>query len=304
MILAFGAFELDPKRRTLTCGGNRVALLSRPFDILVFLIGARERVVSRAEMQVAIWPGQLVTANNLTVQISQLRRVLAQHGAGELIITVPGRGYRFVGDIAECAPLPAEPLAVEVSQPEADPAPERAGFWYRSKPLVGPRAAAIAIASLAAAAVAAAALLPRPYGGRFPVHVQVETVPDTVGMVSDGYCKVDYVFRVLERSDLQLDSEDVRFSFTTGEPIGLPSLGGRIYHGSLPIGGRGNGVYHNNIWLPPAVAAAVRASNRDELYLRHDFHLRYPNGVEVTVPAILKIVIVSADDSCAVPKGR
>jgi len=139
MILTFGAFELDPKRRMLRCQGKRVALLSRPFDILVFLIGARDRVVSRTEMQVAIWPGQIVTTNNITVQVSMLRRVLARHGAGELIITVPGRGYRFIGDIAEREP--SAPPADEATQVEAGPALGHARSWHIFWPMVGPRSA-------------------------------------------------------------------------------------------------------------------------------------------------------------------
>jgi len=304
MILAFGAFEIDPKRRTLSFEGKRVPLLSRSFDILLFLITARDRVVSRDEMLVAIWPGQIITPNNLTVQISLLRRVLAQHDPAELIVTVPGRGYRFVADVAECKTPPAASPEAELSQPEADPAPHRATARHFSRPLIGPRSAAMAVAAVAAAVAIAATILPRAAREKFPVHVQVETVPDTVGMVSGGYCKVDYVFRVLDPIDVQLSSEDVRFSFTTGEPIGLPSMGGRMYHGSFPIGGTRTAVYHNNIWLPPNVAASVRASNRDELYLRHDFHLIDPHGTEVTAPAILKIVIVSTQDACTVPKNR
>jgi DNA-binding winged helix-turn-helix (wHTH) protein len=304
MILVFGAFEIDPKRRTLSFQGKRVPLLSRPFDILVFLITARDRVVSREEMQVAIWPGQIITPNNLTVQVSLLRRVLAEHDSGEFIVTVPGRGYRFVADILEREATPAAPQEEEASEPKAAPTPEPARPWHFSRPLIGPRSAAVAAAALAAAAVIATALHRRAARETFPVHVTVETVPDTVSMVSGGYCKVSYVFRVLDPIDMQLASEDVRFSLTTGEPIGTPSLGGRIHRGSFPIGGGATGVYQNNIWLPPKVAASVRASNRDELYLRHNFHLIDPHGAELTLPAVLKIVIGSTDDACKVPYNR
>jgi DNA-binding winged helix-turn-helix (wHTH) protein len=304
MTFAFGAFELDPKRRTLTFRGKRVALLSRPFDILAFLIGARGRLVSRDEMQVAIWPGQIVTANNLTVQISMLRRVLAQYDTSEMIITVPGRGYRFVGEVVEHDESPSASPAEPASNPGPDPVPGRARLRRPFAPVIGARSAALAVAGLAAAAVAAAAILFRPVGESFPFRVQVETVPDTVSMVPGGYCKVDYVFRVLDPTDLQLATEDVRFSLTSGEPLGRPSLGGRIYHGSFPIRGRGTGVYHNNIWLPPDVAASVHASNRDELYLRHSFHLVDPQGAEVTAPAVLKIVFGSPEEACTVPKNH
>jgi DNA-binding winged helix-turn-helix (wHTH) protein len=304
MILAFGDFELDPKRRTLSWQGTRVTLLSRPFDILVFLIGARDRVVSRDDMQTTIWPGQIVTANNLTVQISLLRRALAQYDSNEMIITVPGRGYRFIGEVVVREDCLAAPPARPAVPPVPHPALERTRGGRVLLRAGNAPSAALAAAGFAAIALAAAVLLPRPSGGSFPVHVQVETVPDTVTMVPGGYCRVDYVFRVSDQTDLQLATEDVSFHFTSGEPIGRVSLGGRIYHGSFPIRGRGTGVYHNNIWLPPDVAAAVRAGKRDELYLRHGFHLVDPKGDEIIVPAVLKIVFGPSEDACAVPAGR
>jgi DNA-binding winged helix-turn-helix (wHTH) protein len=298
MLLAFGAFELDLKRRTLSCGGRRLGILSRQFDILVFLIQSRDRVVSREDMQTQIWRGRIVTANNLTVQISLLRRMLARHGAGEVIITVPGRGYRFIGEVVERDDRPPAPGDEPIFEPHTGCVAERPVV------LVGTRSIALAVAGLAAAVVAAAAILSRPYRESFPALVQVETVPDTVVMVPGGYCKVDYVFRVLGATDLQLATEDARFGLTSGEAIGRPSLGGRIYHGSFPIQGYGTGIYHNNIWLPPDVAAAAHGFNRDELYLRHIFHLMEPRGAEITVPAVLKIVVGAASSACTVPAGR
>jgi DNA-binding winged helix-turn-helix (wHTH) protein len=304
MILAFGAFEVDPKRRTLTCQGKRVPLLSRPFDILLFLIVARDRVVSREEMQTAIWPAQIVTSNNINVQVSALRRVLAQHDAAEMIITVPGRGYRFIGEVVERAGPAPVPQTDPGAAPGGDPAPMPSHPPSISRPWIGPRSAAIAIACLAAAAVGAAALLSRPSGDSFPVRVRVEAVPDTVGMAPESYCRVDYVFHVLDPTDLQLATEDVSVSLVSGELISSPSLGGRIYHGSFPIRGRTTGVYHNNLYLPAWLAASVRAMHRDEFYMRHNFHLIDPHGTEIIAPAVVKIVIGSRNEPCAAQNGN
>ncbi len=425
MIFTFGNFRLDVERRTLRKNGETIPLLSRPFDILVLLIQARDRVVTREEIQAAVWRDQITTANNLTVHISSLRRVLGQHGAGEAIITVPGRGYRFVAEVTECPdPVPAaEAIQPTAPEPAAEaPAPARrrqlalilvgtalllaGGTIWRLT--AAPPAAMTALVKVAVEPdeiriepgrerpvdyvftiqnqvdlqletedfafqlpsgerVGVAINGGRIWGGSFPirggttgtyhnniylppdvaaagkargagivllkhtfhlrdasgntitvpavlmvgvtseklaVHVQVEPIPDTVTMVPDGYCKVDYVFRVLDPTDLQLATEDVSFSLTSGEPIGRPAVGGRIYHGSFSIAGGGTGVYHNNIWLPPAVAAAARTNNRDEVYLRHSFHLIDPRGTEVIVPAVLKIVLGPAEQACHVPAGR
>jgi hypothetical protein len=81
-------------------------LLERPGDLL-----------SRDEIMVAAWPGTVVEDNNLTVQISTLRRVLDQNREqGSCIQTVPGRGYRFVASVTRAEPdaRPAPRLSIVV----------------------------------------------------------------------------------------------------------------------------------------------------------------------------------------------
>ncbi len=115
--IAFGRFMLDTRRRALLVDGRAVELQSRPFDILAFLVAARDRVVSRDEITAHVWQGQVVAEHNLTVQMSTLRRVLADHGGEGLIITLAGKGYRFVGDVQD----PTPPEARTVPVPEAAP---------------------------------------------------------------------------------------------------------------------------------------------------------------------------------------
>jgi DNA-binding winged helix-turn-helix (wHTH) protein len=70
---------------------------SRALDILAVLVGRRGDVVAKQELMEAVWPNTVVEDNNLTVQISALRRVLdAGRTEGSCIQTIPGRGYRFV----------------------------------------------------------------------------------------------------------------------------------------------------------------------------------------------------------------
>ncbi len=98
--LRFGTYCLDTQTRELRAGGAApVALTAKAFDTLCCLIDHRERVVSKDELMNAVWPGRVVEENNLTQAVSALRRALGNEN--RWIVTVPGRGYRFVGDVDE-----------------------------------------------------------------------------------------------------------------------------------------------------------------------------------------------------------
>jgi TolB-like protein len=98
----FGRFEVRADERRVLEAGEPVAVGSRAFDLLLALIEHRERVVGKDELLSLVWPGMVVEENNLTVQVSALRKLLG----GEAISTVAGRGYRFT--LAPEA-APAEP---------------------------------------------------------------------------------------------------------------------------------------------------------------------------------------------------
>ena len=98
----FSGFRLDGVSRELF-GPDRVPvpLTSKALDVLLYLIEQRDRVVDKNELIAAVWPGRVVEENNLTQAISSLRKAFGV-GAGEhrYIVTVPGRGYRFVAELA------------------------------------------------------------------------------------------------------------------------------------------------------------------------------------------------------------
>ena len=96
----FGSVEVRPAERALTVAGVPASVGARAFDLLVALIERRDRVVSKEELLDAVWPGLVVEENNLTVQISALRKVLGARA----IATVTGRGYRFVATLGDVAP--------------------------------------------------------------------------------------------------------------------------------------------------------------------------------------------------------
>ncbi len=168
--VAFGRFRLDPARRALLADGQPVTLSSRGFDILQLLVEHRDRIVTKDEILRRVWRGTIVEENNLAVQISALRRALADAGDGAaLIATVPGQGYRFVGRVEAPAPPQAAPLPdVNAALPPAAAPPRR---W----PLAAASAAFAGIAALGAILVLNRA--PKPARPPAPPRLSIAVLP-------------------------------------------------------------------------------------------------------------------------------
>ncbi len=107
----FGPFLLDQRRRVLLSNGKSVKIGTMQFDLLAYLIDRRDESPTRDEITAHVWRGLAVGTNSLSVQLSALRRVLAENGGDErLILTLPGQRYRFVGEVVAAAEAPcAEP---------------------------------------------------------------------------------------------------------------------------------------------------------------------------------------------------
>src|SRR3954462_15316277 len=96
-VYEFGEFHLDLEKRLLCRDGDPVPLTSRVFETLVFLVTNHGRLLEKEHLMDAVWPDCIVEENNLTQNISTLRRVFGEKpGTHRFIVTVPGRGYRFV----------------------------------------------------------------------------------------------------------------------------------------------------------------------------------------------------------------
>jgi DNA-binding winged helix-turn-helix (wHTH) protein/TolB-like protein/tetratricopeptide (TPR) repeat protein len=96
----FGPFRADTVRRLLLRDGQTVPLTSKAFDTLEVLLRNRDRVIEKEELLKAIWPNSFVEEANLTQNVSTLRKALCElPGEHRYIATVPGRGYRFVGEV-------------------------------------------------------------------------------------------------------------------------------------------------------------------------------------------------------------
>jgi predicted ATPase/DNA-binding winged helix-turn-helix (wHTH) protein len=95
--VGFGRFRVLPHRREMIADGKPIKLGGRAFDILMALIEARGAVVAKDALIRRVWSGRVVEENNLQSHISALRAALGPDR--DLIRTVSGRGYQFIGEI-------------------------------------------------------------------------------------------------------------------------------------------------------------------------------------------------------------
>src|ERR1700676_50632 len=99
-IYLFGGFRMEAEKRLLLRGGNPVPLTPKVFDTLLHLVQRKGEVVEKEQLMKAVWPDTIVEENNLSQNISTLRRVLGQDQTNHrYILTVPGRGYQFVAEL-------------------------------------------------------------------------------------------------------------------------------------------------------------------------------------------------------------
>ncbi|MFN2391024.1 MAG: LpqB family beta-propeller domain-containing protein [Pyrinomonadaceae bacterium] len=100
--ISFDEFEVDALKRTLLKKGQAVPLNPKTFDLLLTLVEHRGAVLSKNDLLDKVWENQFVEENNLTVHVAALRKVLGEKkNEHRFIITVPGRGYKFIAELNE-----------------------------------------------------------------------------------------------------------------------------------------------------------------------------------------------------------
>ena len=136
----FGRFQVDIVKRLLLRDGAHIPLTPKAFDILVLLLQRRESVVEKDDILRDVWHGTVVEENNLARNISTLRKVLDDTpGQNRFIVTIPGRGYQFVGDVEESVALPPHIPTVAVPHtPASDPSPATESPLLPAAPSVRP----------------------------------------------------------------------------------------------------------------------------------------------------------------------
>jgi DNA-binding winged helix-turn-helix (wHTH) protein len=100
MIFCFGNCEIDVDRRELRQGGTAVHVQPQVFDLLVYLLDNRGRVVSRDDIIGSVWGDRIVSESTLTSRINAARTAIGDSGEQQnLIRTIARKGFRFVADV-------------------------------------------------------------------------------------------------------------------------------------------------------------------------------------------------------------
>jgi serine/threonine-protein kinase len=164
----FGEFQLDTGKRLLRrLDGTQVPLTPRVFETLLYMVEHHDAVLDKERIMEAVWPDSIVEENNLAQAISKLRQVLGETpGSHSYIVTVPGRGYRFVaevnkrnGNIVSRGPADSTTTPTSIQGPtEADPTASRHRLLRKARRgtspsnwrILGAAIAAIIVVGLAA----------------------------------------------------------------------------------------------------------------------------------------------------------
>ena len=117
VLFLFNNYVLDSGRRELRAGNALVALEPQVFDILVYLIENRDRVVSRDDLIASVWSGRIVSESTLTSRINAVRKAIGDTGEKQSCIrTFARKGFRFV------APVEVKETAEQVAGAQGGPA--------------------------------------------------------------------------------------------------------------------------------------------------------------------------------------
>jgi predicted ATPase/DNA-binding winged helix-turn-helix (wHTH) protein len=116
---SFGPFRLVPSQQRLLDGDKPVPIGARALDILTTLVERAGDVVSKNELIRRAWPHVFVEEGNLRTQMAIVRKALRDGDAGaRYIVTVPGRGYRFVSSVSRTAERTTPSMSARSVPPE------------------------------------------------------------------------------------------------------------------------------------------------------------------------------------------
>ena len=111
MQFRFGDYVLDVARRELRRASELVALEPQVFDLLAHLIRNSDHVVTKEDLLNSVWGGRIVSESTFFSRINAARKAVGDDGeAQRLIRTLPRKGFRFVGAVAESKPAEPVPL--------------------------------------------------------------------------------------------------------------------------------------------------------------------------------------------------
>jgi len=120
-VFVFGRCEVRVATREVLLAGAQQPIEPRPFELLVYLIRHRGRIVSKDELLDTLWSFDFVTASVIARAVMKIRKVLGDDSeAGSLIKTIHRTGYRFMGEVRDERPAVA-PAALPAPMAGAAP---------------------------------------------------------------------------------------------------------------------------------------------------------------------------------------
>ena len=143
-MFSFGNNLLDVGRRELRRGAELIPVQPQVFDILVYLLRNRDRVVSKDELIEAVWGGRIISESTLTSRLNAVRAAVGDSGEAQVLIrTYARKGVRFVGPVEESGDRGADGRRSATASPAAAAPPFASPQAGRDKP----RSAAILMAA-------------------------------------------------------------------------------------------------------------------------------------------------------------
>jgi TolB-like protein len=121
----FNQITLDTNQFRLSRAGEQIPVEPQVFDLLVYLIENRERVVTRDELLEKLWQGKVVTDSALGTSLKDARKAVGDSGAKQQVIkTFHGRGYQFIAEVTESASKQSSLTEEQAASQEALPLPD------------------------------------------------------------------------------------------------------------------------------------------------------------------------------------
>ena len=111
-------YTVDTTRYRISHGDAAVPAEPKVFDLLVYLIRHRDRVLSREELFREVWDGREVSDATLSNHIKSARKILGDSGElQKTILTIRGRGYQFIAPVTVIPEGVADPGADRAVEP-------------------------------------------------------------------------------------------------------------------------------------------------------------------------------------------
>lgn len=256
----FEDFRVDTERRLLFRGDEQISLTPKVFETLLVFLQHRGELLEKEQFMQLLWGDSFVEEANLAQNVAVLRRALGEKSREHrFIVTIPGRGYRFVADVNEIEEPHSNNGAVSLEEiVHAEPAMPEAVPFRRG--------------NLGAAGVAAAAIVLALLGGYWLYSRQAEVagtpaIARTVQLTT--WSGLDFYPSISNDGDLVAFTSDRTGSFqiyikqlvSGSQEIQLTNDGGQYFQPSISPDGNLIAFYSKRkggIWVIPATGGRAR----------------------------------------------